>query len=83
MRASLPKNADTVIGIAKCDEVFAQEAQADRIAIRSRQLFRDQGRNPKAAKQLARRRAGPDTGQRIVVFQTQHAHSPLFTTFRD
>ena len=60
MRAVRVDDADASVGVAEGDEVFAEDAHADRHAVRAGQLLDEQRGQPEAAEQLAHRRAGAD-----------------------
>ena len=70
------EDADLAVAVAEGDEVLAQQLDAPRIAVRSRQLRRQQGRHPEAPKRLAHRRSRPDPADQLVVFPRQHGASP-------
>src|SRR5206468_4247784 len=58
------------------DQVFAQEADAQRRAIGRRELFGKQEGNPVAAEDLATRRTCGDPGKKLVIARGQHSRSP-------
>ena len=72
VRAVVLEQADLAVGIAEGDELFAEQHDAARVAVRLRQLAREQAWQPVLAHQLAHRRAGADATQQLVFFATQH-----------
>jgi hypothetical protein len=68
MRAELVDESDPALTVAKPDELFAEELNAGRRAIRLGQFARQQRRDPVAPHYLAHRRLWPDTGYQFVVF---------------
>jgi hypothetical protein len=61
-------DADFAIGVAKGDQILAEQAQAHGRAIRMRQLVRQHRGQPEAAKQLAHGRSRSDSTREFVVF---------------
>jgi len=72
MRAAVPHQANRPGRHAERDEIFAQQAHAQRRAVTLRQLAGQGGRHPVLAHQLAHRSSAPDPTQELVVFATQH-----------
>ena len=68
MRAVVVRGSRLAVGVAERDQVFAEQPEAEGIAVRRRQLGRQQRGQPEAAEQLAHRRAGPGARQELVVF---------------
>src|SRR5690348_12741756 len=61
-------DADFVVGVAKGDQILAEQAQANGRAIWIGQLVTQHRGQPEAAKQFAHRRSRPDTTREFVVF---------------
>lgn len=72
MRAVFAEQAGSTPGIAESHEIFAQEAHPNRRAVRSRDLFGQQGRDPVSPHQLAHRRLTAYAGEQIVFSLAQH-----------
>ena len=68
MGAELLKQANAAEAVTKRDEVLAQQPHAHRSAVRSRQLTRQQRRQPVAPQQLPSGRPRPDLRNERVVF---------------
>src|SRR5216684_2442868 len=76
MRAEFVEEADAPLSIAERDEVFAQELDPYRRAIRLGDLARETGRDPIAPQRRAHCGARPDPGQQLVFLAWQHAVPP-------
>jgi hypothetical protein len=61
-------DADFVVGVAKGDQILAEQAQANGRAIWIGQLVTQHRGQPEAAKQFAHRRSRPDTTREFVIF---------------
>ena len=68
MRAKLVHKADAVLGVAKGDELFAEQLHAHRRAIGLGQFARHQRRHPITPQHLAHRGSRSDPGDQLVVF---------------
>ena len=55
MGAVVGQQPDSAGGVAEGDQVFAEQAHTDRVGVRVRQLFREQGRHPVASHRFAQR----------------------------
>jgi hypothetical protein len=64
----LREESDLAVRVAECDEVLAEEAYAERRAVRLRHFARQQRRCPVAAQQVAHHRAGADLREELVLF---------------
>src|SRR5215831_3014617 len=71
----LVQQPNAPLGIAKGYELLAQELHADWRAIRFKQFFRHQGRNPVASHRLTHGSARARSGNQFVFFMDQHAVS--------
>ncbi len=78
VHAAFGEHAEPSLGIAEDDEVFAQHARADGRTIGRGDLFRQAGRQPMAAHDLAHRRSAFDAGEQIVVFPGDHDACPKY-----
>ena len=76
VRAVLVHQRGGAVGVAECDERFAQECHLYGVAVRSRKLICQQRRNPESAKYLAHRGASIDIGKQFVVILCQHIFQP-------
>ncbi len=71
MRAAVIHDPDAPAGVAKGDELLAQQHEAERRSVR-RELARDTGGYPIFAHEPPHRRAGSDARQNIVVLCRSH-----------
>ena len=72
MRAEFVEQADAAMGIAESDQIFAQQLDADRRAIRRGHLRREQRGELKAAEVLARGSAGGGLSEQVVFGLGEH-----------
>ena len=75
MRAKLIENADATFRVAEDNEIFAKQANFQRIAIGLGHFFNQAGRQPMAAHDLAHRRIALDTAQEIIFLFREHGGS--------
>src|SRR5207248_9224633 len=73
MRTIRVDNADLTVGISKSDEILAQCAGANRVAVGLRQLVGKQRRKPETPQEFAHWRAPSNTGEQLVLVDGQHA----------
>ena len=76
MGAEFVDQAEPAIAVAKRQQALGQELHPHRRTIIRGQFFREQDRQPIAAKQPARGRSGTGLGQKVVLFFAQHCGSP-------
>ena len=74
MRAVCGQQANRAVGVAERNQVFAEQPHAHGIAVRVRQLRRQQGGHPVAPHDIAHRRPGANSGDQFVVFSFQHGY---------
>src|SRR5690349_15432854 len=72
MRAVRLDDTDAAVGVAKSQEVLAEDPDLLGRAVALGQLLAQQRRHPEAAQQLAHRRAGAAPREEFVVGFTQH-----------
>ena len=75
MRATLGEHAKPALAVAEYDQILAEHARAHRRGIRFRHFFRQAGRQPVAAEQLAHRRVALDAAQQVVFLRGHFARS--------
>jgi len=68
VRAKLVDQADAAVGIAKRQQILAQDADAHLRSIRLGKLGIEQNRQPVAAHQVAHRRARTDADEQLLSF---------------
>ena len=68
--------ADVAVAVTECDQVFAQQAHAQRLAIALRHFAGHAGGNPISAKQSTAGRAGADACDSFIVFGLEHCEPP-------
>ena len=76
VRAARLDDADAAVRVAKGHEVLAQELHANRIAVRRRQLSRQQRRQPIAPERGAHWGSRARIRERLVLLQCQHRSLP-------
>src|SRR5581483_8417206 len=65
-------DADMTVAVAKCNEVLAEEPDADWVTVRLRQLLRETTRHPCPADELAHWGPGPGSHDQFCIFHRQH-----------
>ena len=71
MRAVIGQQAHPAVAILEGDQVFAQQADAQRWTVRN-ELMRKQEGQPVLPEKRPRQCARPNAGQQLVVFLAQH-----------
>lgn len=77
MRAMLAQQTDPSPRISKSDQIFAQEVDPNRRAVRRRDFFREQRWNPVTPDEFTHRRARPDAGQEFILLPRKHLSHPF------
>ena len=72
MRTMRLDDADLSVGVAKGQQLLAQDLDLLRGPVALRQFFRQQRRHPEAAQQIAHRRAGTAARQEFVIGLAEH-----------
>ena len=72
MRTGFAEHPNLAVAIAERDELFSEQLQAHRSAVRLRDLFRQHRRHPVAAHQPPHRRIALDPAQQFVFGLRQH-----------
>lgn len=75
MRTVLVHHANPPLGIAKHDQVFAQDPRMDGISVGFAHLFAQANRYPEIAHQLPHRRVPFNAAEQFVLFIRQHTPS--------
>jgi hypothetical protein len=75
--AVLFKQADSASGIAKGDQIFAEQAHSHGRAVGLGDFGSEQRRYPVAAHQLAHRLVRTHEGEHVVFFAWQHGLTPF------
>jgi len=72
MHAVLAEHAEASFRVAEDDEVFAEHPGSHRRAVRFGDFLGQAGGEPMAAHDLAHRPIAFDTGEKVVVFPSDH-----------
>src|SRR5579864_2454911 len=80
MRAVVLDESDPAVGVAEGDQVFAEEPNTHRRAVRLGEFLGYNRRQPVLPQQVTHDCTGPDTSEEFVFFFTQHERSPRLTS---